>query len=211
MDPRISVALAAGFGGVAPNVFRLATKMTAGDGAPEISYLIGMLIFAAMGAAVALAFEERELKKAFFLGLGLPAMFQSGVNDISSAANSAWLVTPAVYASESEQPPREITLRLENVPPFDVIFSAYDGKRKELFTVAEPGKEEKLNAPGWARSFVVVIGSATSEPTKIPPPDEAAFFRVRIKRSAWSGLKQSVGVKGVSSFNVLVTREKEEP
>lgn len=211
MDPRIAIGLAAGFGGVAPNVFRLASGLMGGAGLPELSYVIGMLLFAGMGAAVALAFEERELKKAFFLGLGLPAMFQSGVNDLSKAANGAWILeTPAIHASMSEQPGVPIGFRPADMPPYEVVFSSPSGKRKEMISVEYPQKGGEFESPPWATTFVVMAADAVSSSEKLAHERERVWYLLEFRRATWSGLKQSVGIKGVSEFEVLVTRDREK-
>lgn len=88
MKDKACVACAAAFGGIAPNVFFLAATLTAVSEAASApawttAYLFGLLILAAIGAAVALIFGEKEAKKAFFLGLGLPAFFQAAAANLA--------------------------------------------------------------------------------------------------------------------------------
>ncbi|MCP4201150.1 MAG: hypothetical protein GY769_04370 [bacterium] len=211
MDPRIAVALAGGFGGVAPNIFRVASRLTGGADLPGASYLIGMLMFSLMGAAIALAFEERELKKAFFLGLGLPAMFQSGVNDLSQANGASLLPrTPIAYAAMSQAPPRPVVFLAADVPPYNVVFSSTDGKRREIHEVEHPEKDNLVMAPGWTSSFVVTIGESASDPERLPPPDEEAEYRLEVRRKAWSGLKQAVGMKEADEYELAIVRAEKD-
>jgi hypothetical protein len=54
---------------------------------PEFTFIFGLVIFAFMGAAVALIFEETNFRKAFFLGVGLPALFQVSATEITLQNN----------------------------------------------------------------------------------------------------------------------------
>lgn len=212
MNDKLFVGFAAAFGGVAPNVFRVATRLTGGADLPGLSYLIGMLMFAAMGACTALFFEETELKKAFFLGLGLPAMFQSGVNDLSVPADrAAVLFAPAVLAAESSEPgPIPLVILPVDAPPYKVAFRSSTERRREVVEVNRPGNRQKLEAPAWARTFVVSIGESTSKPKKLMRGRSPPTFRLRVRRLPWSGLKEAVGVRGVAAYEILVERDEGE-
>jgi hypothetical protein len=69
------IGLAGGIGGSASNFLYLGQQLTAQRGS-EVSwlYFFGTLIFFGLGAAIALIFQETDAKKAFFLGIGLPAL-----------------------------------------------------------------------------------------------------------------------------------------
>lgn len=209
------IICAGAFGGIAPNVFRMGTNLTAGKELPDVSYLIGVLIFAGMGAGIAAAFQESDPKKAFFLGLSLPAMFQSSVADLSSSpARTAELFFPSAYAatlSSSEQPPKELVLAFDReAPAFSVV---YVGKgRKELVEVdLEKGAVPRtLIAPAWAEEFFVVVEESESASRRFRssgsrPPDPGFFdYGVRITPDVWNGLKQSVGIRGSARWKIEV-------
>lgn len=72
--------------------------------------MMGVMLFAFMGAATALALGETDAKKALFLGLGLPAMFQSAAQDVSTATVRIDLA-PIAYAAELEEPERLVKVQ----------------------------------------------------------------------------------------------------
>ena len=77
-NPRVPVFLAAGVGGSAPNWLRLANIMISTPGHnPALSYFGALLIYFLLGGIVALIFKETDIRKAFFLGIGLPALITS--------------------------------------------------------------------------------------------------------------------------------------
>jgi hypothetical protein len=71
----ILMGLAGGIGGASSNLLDLARHLTASNPVPPgILWIVGTLIFFGLGAAVAMVFQETDSKKAFFLGIGLPAL-----------------------------------------------------------------------------------------------------------------------------------------
>src|SRR5262245_728538 len=81
MTNEAEVGLAAAIGGISPSVIALAVELVTNVKA-EIQtrpgYYIGLMLFALIGYFVARAWKERVPRTAFFLGVGLPAMFQVG-------------------------------------------------------------------------------------------------------------------------------------
>lgn len=79
---QILVGAAAGIGGSAPNLVNLAQGFISNPpSVPGLFFYIGVAIFFLLGAAVALIFSETDFRKAFFLGVSLPAFIaaaQSG-------------------------------------------------------------------------------------------------------------------------------------
>lgn len=76
--------VAAALGGIAPNLMNLAILLTSGRELPEFSYFLGLLIFLLMGGAVGFFWQETNLKRAFCLGISLPALIQVGISDLSN-------------------------------------------------------------------------------------------------------------------------------
>ena len=73
--PQILIVLSAGIGGAAPNLVDLAQIWTGKDPwIPGLVYYLGLAIFFLVGAFVALIFHETDSRKAFFLGVSLPAL-----------------------------------------------------------------------------------------------------------------------------------------
>lgn len=85
MNAKLVVAAAAGFGGVAPSLLKLAVTLTASNTrTPTVNggYLVGLLLFAVLGGGVALIWGETKARKAFYLGIGLPSMLQIAVTGV---------------------------------------------------------------------------------------------------------------------------------
>jgi len=75
MTSKLTIALAAGTGGIAPSLVHLAQGfIKSNPDVPGFFYFVGVAIFFGLGALVAFFFAETEAKKAFFLGIGLPAL-----------------------------------------------------------------------------------------------------------------------------------------
>lgn len=114
VNGKIVIALTAGFGGVSPNLLKLAMGLTGGSKhVPEVNlgYLVGLLLYAAMGAAIALIWQERVPRRAFYLGIGLPSLLHVALSGAAApgglpraggpdpAQGAAFhLLTPPAYA-----------------------------------------------------------------------------------------------------------------
>ena len=98
-----TIAFAAGVGGSAPTLIALAQGLTRQPAdVPTWAYYAGVLIYFALGSAVAIIFGETDAKKAFFLGVSLPALLvatqtQAGL----SKANQPPATTRPQGASQS--------------------------------------------------------------------------------------------------------------
>ena len=107
---QLLIVLAAGVGGTASNLVDLAQIWTGRNPwIPGYIYYVGMLIFFGLGATIALIFGETNYRKAFLLGVSLPALIaaaqtQSG-RDIQAAEapkQNALLfqITPGAHAKD---------------------------------------------------------------------------------------------------------------
>lgn len=208
MRARVLIGAAAAFGGVFPNLFQLATSMTKGAELPEVSYLIGVALFGLIGAGTALALGEVEGRKAFFLGLGLPAMFQSATHDLTVAPEtSASLFFPAAYAAElEEEPGRPLELVfLDPVP--EGLEAAYRVRNSKLVAVERLGPVQKgvpptLHVPRPAEAVRLQVGESRSDWLELPPTGELPRLEVSIQRKPWSGVQQAIGVHGVALYTI---------
>ncbi len=211
----IPIGGAGAFGGMATNLFRFGTDMTHGDPLPTASYFIGVIIFALMGAGLALSFREDDVKKAFFLGLSLPAMFQSSINATSqhvNEANAAGFTPPAIV----EEAPRTFVIipQLPEAPEFQVRFMSADEKRREEQTVpAREASDEKaenvrIEIPAWAAAASLVYRTSESQPVFLTRTAEQEFY-VIATRDFWSGIKQSAGVSGVAEYTIELISKAE--
>jgi hypothetical protein len=122
---RNAILLAAAFGGISPNLLRMAVSLTGDKGElpQNASYWIGLLLFAFLGGAMSLIWSETEIRRAYYLGL--PSLLQVGVSSVtekgpkkdpdqqerpaepagpSGSGAGFWLLTPPAYAQEQNAP-----------------------------------------------------------------------------------------------------------
>jgi hypothetical protein len=87
MKLNIECILLAGFGAIAPTMFKLANSFISNPTtpAPQFVYYVGIVIVYFFGACIARAFKETNTKKAFLLGLSLPGIISSAAPINSSS------------------------------------------------------------------------------------------------------------------------------
>ncbi len=209
---KITIGLCGGFGGVAPNLFRLASSLTRGDGMPELTYFMGMMLFASIGAGTALAFGETDTRKAMFLGLGLPAMFQSAAQDVSaSVMQSHLMMVPVAYAAENP-PQRHMGIAWQgDVEPqdFSIIYSFELKSRRLKDDFVRIDEEYRHHTfPLDAVMAQALIGDvkkgARSEWVDLPPGKGPVKFVLIVKPSPFSGFKQAVGIRNATDIEVTL-------
>ena len=218
MSEKLGIALSAGFGGIAPNLFRVSADMTSGRGLPDVSYVIGVTLFALIGAATALSFGETDTKKAFFLGLGLPAMFQSAAQDVSTAAARLELEPVAFAAELGEDAARPVAffwLDGELDPAdFSAIYKSADDKRRLKDDFESPGSVVRTTAPVWCTGVQIVIGDVKTGPrsnwVEFEPGEMPLRFSIRVERRALVGFRQAIGLSGVDEYKVTLALYDEE-
>lgn len=97
---RAEIGVAGAIGGASPKILNLAMYLTGDQSAYApvnwFGYVVGVLLWAALGCGVALIWKERIPQRAFYLGIGLPAILQVALNNP--------LQTPAAKAG-AESPP----------------------------------------------------------------------------------------------------------
>ncbi len=217
MKDLIAPGLAAGFGGIAPNLLRLATDLMTGAALPGLSYILGMMIFAFIGGFTALALGELEARKAFFLGLGLPAMLQATVQDVSSHQAASFEMFPSAYAMVvGEEPHRPVSVRWVSADSeqmeFSLIYQGEDSNRR-LKEDYPPRFKSKGRAPMWATSVQAVLGDAKTGPRSdwldFRLGDYELEFVIEAVPLPWSGLKKAVGLQA-RSFSVSLVYVRAE-
>jgi hypothetical protein len=127
--PKIEIGLAAALGGIAPNVLRIAFHLMNEQQQQQLKnvnflgYAGGLILLAGLGFGVAVIWNERVPRRAFYLGMGLPAMLQvvmapppaapTPANERPATASPASvsshtlleLFSTSAYALVSEPPP----------------------------------------------------------------------------------------------------------
>ncbi len=139
------VFLVGGFGGIAPTMLRIGVDLSQRHGSvAEIngSILLGMAIFFIMGGAVAAIWNEVDLKKVFYIGLGLPS-----------------LITVATSTATAPQATAELLPKTTSVVAMSNL---------RFQTVSQNGRLEILLPPEVGYSGAVVIFYGSGSPVTVP-------------------------------------------
>ena len=92
----------AGLGGSASNWVDVATSLTRGEPwAYGIAYFVGVGLFFCLGVALAWIFEENDRRRAFFVGLSMPAFIASAQTQVATRLSPQ--EPPAVVSMPREQ------------------------------------------------------------------------------------------------------------
>ena len=146
MKGKIGLILAAAFGGVLSNIIDVATRLQQRPpDLPSGTYWIGFLIWAVCGAGVALVWGEKNLKKAFYLGIGLPALIQLNVGMTSGRPPNKEAFLRSFVSSAIAQP-AVVTIQGRTIrlirnkdapadPGYSVIFLFQDANREEKYPI----------------------------------------------------------------------------
>lgn len=154
MPSSLVIALAAGTGGIAPSLVHLAQGFIKQDpSVPGLFYFVGVGIFFALGAIVAFVFAETNARKAFFLGIGLPALVATAQTQGLPKSIASALI-PSAYAQAIALPsplPRPATSSITFKPSSEC-------KGCELWFANSNGKiiaKEVLGASSTPHQIVV--------------------------------------------------------
>ena len=213
--------LAGALGGVAPNLVRLAVNYTSSSPQQTINqpvpYFLAMLVFAVLGALVVWVFQERKLKQALFLGIGLPSLFQTAsLQSIPPSTTppsrapgtqaSISLVSSA-YAQSPSPPAPSITTRALNLSTdkniaYTVAFYDTSNSLISSAPVKGPGS---VSVPKGAVKFAVQVGGSTSTSYELPTTSAPVINAdVKISEKSSSGFFQGLGLAKAPQYDISV-------
>jgi len=169
-------------GGMFPTLLRLAIGLSQEHIKPgdvDLSLLLAMVIFGVCGAIVAAIWGEVDLKKVFYLGIGLPSF----LTVMTSSAS-----TPPVQAQTPAQHVPQLSLTLPssvlNSKP-QIVFNSERGTTVVPF-------EPTVQVPPGATSFSVQSGRGNSGTIPLTSPK----MTFRSQSDPWYSFKYAVGVNG---------------
>jgi hypothetical protein len=220
--------IAGAVGGVGPNLLRLIINYSSPNPQPMISqpfsYCLALLGFAALGGFVAWGLEEKNFKRALFIGIGLPAMFQVGsLQSLPSSSSAppndapplaATDISFSLISSAYAQPPpgpsaavpgRKLHLTGDpKIPSFTVAFYGPDNKLRSTQTVTNP-VSQNIEVPETATKFALQLAESTSRSYELPKSASAVMkAEVRIHERAASGFLQGVGLAKGGRYEIEV-------
>ena len=178
------IVLVGAFGGMFPTLLRLAIdlsqdKVRAGD--LHGSMLLAMAIFAVCGGFVAGIWGETDLKKVFYLGIGLPSF----LTVLTSSASAQAL---AYAQTQPHETPSQLTLSL---PP-DVVASGAQVAFKSVHGTSIVPFKPTLPVPAGTTSFSV--SSPRGDSGELPLSQSSVTLQAQ--PNPWFGLKYAFGVSG---------------
>lgn len=218
-----SVLVAGGLGGVFTSVYDKAGWLVAGE-APmwTIGQWLGLLVFFGMGAGVVWLFEEPNRKKAFLLGLGLPAFLtvaQTNAGPSSLADATALLPrTEAFPTAHAQEPMEEKPVEPDSVPAQPVsartiTITTADGEpcpegllrfyeeTRGLGETSLGGCEEPIEVPAGATHVGIVIPQANPNRFELVDGD-AVEYELRAEYSFWNDLRSGLGARNLRAYDV---------
>jgi hypothetical protein len=220
--------VAGAVGGVGPNLLRLIINYSSPNPHPMInqpfSYCLALLGFAALGGFVAWGLEEKDFKRALFIGIGLPAMFQLGsLQSLPSSSTAPPSDAPPLAGIETSfslissayaQPPagpsaavhgRKLHLTGDhNLPSYTVAFYGPDNKLRSTQTVTNPASQD-VEVPDTATKFALQLGESTSRSYELLNSASAVIrAEVKIHERAASGFLQGVGLAHGGRYEIEV-------
>ena len=222
-EQHLSVLVAGGLGGVFTSVYDKAGWLVAGETPMwTIGQWLGLLVFFGMGAGVVWLFEEPNRKKAFLLGLGLPAFLtvaQTSAGPGSPSVATALLpqieAFPTAHAQEptGEEPGEPDSARGQPPSPRTLTITPMDGEpcpegllrfyeeTRGLGEVSLGGCEEPVEVPAGATHMEIVIPQANPNRFELVDGD-GVEYELRAVYSFWNDLRSGLGARNLRAYDV---------
>jgi hypothetical protein len=215
------IGLAAGTGGIAPNLVNLAQGFIGQTpNTPGALYYVGVAIFFILGAIVALIFAETDHRKAFFLGVSLPAFIAAAQTQSKApqpelkAQVSIADFFPSARAQSQDIAPSPRLVTQKSSPQHLNLKSKSDCIQCELWFMDDNGSllEKKYIADLSATTMVILPSGATQfavgnykiNPTVVKLPkdvDSPITIEFATKYNAWNDLKRGLGNYGIRPYD----------
>lgn len=169
-------------GGMFPTLLRLGIGLSQNQIEPRdlhLSMLLAMVIFAVCGAIVAAIWGEVDLKKVFYLGIGLPSFLTM----LTSSAS-----TTQVLAQTAPQPVTQLSLSL----PANILASNPHIVFQTEHGVKIVSYGPTVQVPEGATSFSVQSSRGNSGMIALT----SSKVTLRSEADPWYGFKYAFGVNG---------------
>jgi hypothetical protein len=214
MPAHLGIALAAGVGGVAPSLIHLAQGFIRPmPDVPGPFYFVGVAIFFALGALVAFVFAETNARKAFFLGIGLPALVATAQTQGVAKSVVAALV-PSAHAQARVpviRTPRPLTPSLTFKPRTDckgceLWFANSSGKIISKQILASPLTTQKISLPKEATTFGIADPKSNFKLLRVPEESSTPIIvEFDRKYSPLKDLRRGLGDYDLKAYDPNVT------
>jgi hypothetical protein len=176
-----------------------------------------MVGYAALGGAVAWAFQEANLKQALFLGVSLPSLFQiGGLQGVPSSnppemAPGTQQTAISLFSSAYAQPPpgpspsvavRTLNLTVSKNVTYTVAFYGQNNALiRPSTTLAGSGS---VSVPPGAAKFAIQVAESTSASYNLPTTSGAVTAQLNINEKPTSGFVQGLGFAKTPQYDISV-------
>jgi len=218
MASKLIIAAAAGSGGIAPSLVHLAQGFVqANPDIPGFFYFVGVAIFFVLGSLVAFFFAETQAKKAFFLGIGLPAIVATAQLPASGKVAQASII-PTAHAQASAAPAAAASAaaaQLHFKPETDckdceIWFANAEGTVIAKQVLTTPNHATAIAVPKGATQFGVADPKSNFKLHAVPRAASAPLT-IEFSRSynALNDLRRGLGNYSLKSYDASVKVKKE--
>lgn len=187
------VLLVGALGGVAPTLLTLAIKGLGGRlELPTlnfaISFFFGFLVMAFLGGLCVYILEEKVLKKAFFSGMSVPALFSSGLSQITKQSIAMLSLYSSAYA-QTDKPTKFIQLEFSKPIPGAFLVSVKNGTKKQL----EPIDKKIYKIPMDESIERLFIEGTSVSSYEVLASECEAICVFEVSENKWAGFLEAVG------------------
>lgn len=220
--------VAGALGGGAPPVVLLATRWTFTNNAelPEATFVIGVLLLAGLGLSVVWVTMEKNRKKAFLVGLGLPAMVNGFVseairlnNEIGASSNEASvrvseILVPSAYAQVDYSDQRDVFIQVsDGLDGVAVVFLDNENRLLSNTYVSGP---QVIKTPSGATLVRFINPAFNSVRAELPDQDVSrgntiVRYEIDYERKSFSGFLVAMGATAVKKRSLTVDQTTISP
>jgi hypothetical protein len=213
----VGIFVVGAFGGMSPFLLRLAMDLINNKSRIEFittSIAIGIALLAILGGGIATIWKESDLKKAFYLGLGLPSLLTVATSNAppgngARAAGTPSLIVFTVSAAENGVGPAKGRTIRANVPPEagnDILLTFNPNNEKAAPSQVQIGAA--VQVPDAAESVTISCQFADSDNLLLPATPNAEITLIfRSEADPWYGFWYAIGRKSKPLRLVLEKRE----
>jgi len=200
---RLQPFLAGAFGGVSPFILRIALGLANEDQTAKAAlrdggWILGVFVLGLIGGGVAAVWEEKNLKKAFQLGLGLPSLLTVFTTSATAPKSAFDQLFPSetVYAADTSVPGRRLKVDLPaevSKASMNALFN--DSPTGRLTVPFTAGME--IDVPAEARSVEIKSDLFDVEPVVLPKLPNRLIELVfgKVEKKPFYGFLYSIGIQ----------------
>jgi len=230
MATKTEIIICGALGGISTNLFGIGAQLVGGtvelpSTARMITYAVGLVVLSALGGLAAYISDEKIKKKAFYIGIGLPAFFRLAISDVTATKpvpvdaptveiSRSFSLVPFAYADPPRRVPavvpsgRTLLLKMQPVENVKIVFSAADRSRSETVSLPMDATPQgiRIPIPDYAAGFTIKRGGSTSAYVNWQRPlDPTESFTVQLKENKWSGFQSAIGNQNAQAYRISIT------